>query len=385
MIKRTLTSITLVLLIIITGAGAFLLFKAAFTPAEQSNAVRPLHDSVPRSEAVPFSTHRALSMAPNQAATALMPWGIALDKVHGFTWVAEPGCEPKPKCPTNIQGMIGQYALSDGNLIQSISLPAGYSSPLFLALDAIGDVWFTEPTTDAIGVYNPQDGTWNQWSLKKGSSPYDLVFDTQGNLWFTEFGSNKIGFLNLSTHQVIETPTPTANSNPYGITITPQGTIWFTENAINVDQIASFTPTSSGTIKITEHAVNGIRPHLIASDRAGNLWYSGGFGGDIGEFSPRSGQDTTFAAFHGTCPSPTNCTGTHISGIYVDSAGNVWFTDSLNQRVGYVVPSSGRIVTRTLQNSNAHPYDGLIIDSSDRVWFTSEFERTITVWPVGTV
>jgi virginiamycin B lyase len=221
--------------------------------------------------------------------------------------------------------------------------------------------------------------------LKKGSSPFDLIFDTRGNLWFTEFGSNKIGFLNLSTHQVIDNPIPTPDSNPYGITITPQGTIWFSENAQGIDQIGSFTPTSSGTIKIKEHAVNAIRPHGIASDRAGNLWYSGGVGGDIGEFNPRSGQDTTLAAFHGTCQSPSNCTGTHISGIFVDGRGNVWFTDSLNQRVGYVVPSTGRIVARTLQNSNAHPYDGLLIDSSDRVWFTSEFGRTLTMWPTGAI
>jgi virginiamycin B lyase len=375
----------LVLLIIITGTGAFLLFKAAFSSPEQSQVVHPLHDSVPRSEGAPFSTHRALSIAANQAPTTLMPWGIALDEVHGYTWVAEPGCEPRPKCPSNIQGIIGQYALSDGNFIQNINVPVGYSSPLFLALDANGDVWFTEPTTDAIGVFNPQDGTWNQWSLKKGSSPFDLIFDTQGNLWFTEFGSNKIGFLNLSTHQVIDNPIHTADSNPYGITITPQGTIWFTENAIGVDQIASFTPTSSGTIKITEHAVTAIRPHLIAADRAGNLWYSGGFGGNIGKFNPRSGSSSIFVVFQGACLTPPNCTGTHISGIEVDSKGNVWFTDSLTQQVGYFIPSSGRIVMRPTHTSNSHPYDGLLIDNSDRVWFTEEFGRTLTMWPASTV
>src|SRR5258706_5582916 len=123
MIKRTVMSIVLALLIIITGTGAFLLFKAAFTPAEQPREVAPLHDSVPRSEGVPFSTHRALSIAANQAPTTLMPWGIALDEVHGYTWVAEPGCEPRPKCPSNIQSVIRQYALSDGNFIQNINVP----------------------------------------------------------------------------------------------------------------------------------------------------------------------------------------------------------------------------------------------------------------------
>jgi streptogramin lyase len=80
-----------------------------------------------------------------------------------------------------------------------------------------------------------------------------------------------------------------------------------------------------------------------------------------------------------------SCTGTHISGIAVDSKGNIWFTDSLSQRVGYLLPSSGQVVAQTLNNSNAHPYDGLVIDNSDRVWFTEEFGLTLTMWPASNV
>lgn len=385
MIKRNLISVALVLLIIMTGMGAFLLFKNAFTPPEQPNVVRSIHDSEPRSEEVPFSTHRTMSTVANQAATTLMPWGIAIDNVHGFIWVAEPGCTPTPKCPAKMQGILGKYALSDGTFIQNFNEPDGYSSPLFVAVDVDGDVWFTQPTGDAIGEFDPQEGTWNQWSLKKGSSPFDLTFDTNGNLWFTEFASNEIGFFNPSTHTVVENPIPTPDSNPYGITVNPQGTIWFSENAIGVDQIGSYTPTRSGTIKITEHAAGAIRPHLIAADRAGNLWYSGGFGGNIGEFNPRSGNSTNFTAFLGSCLTPPNCTGTHISGIYVDNKGHVWFTDSLSQRVGYIIPSTGQVVARTIPASNTHPYDGLIVDGSDRVWFTEEYGLTIAMWPAGTV
>ncbi|HJT57184.1 MAG TPA: hypothetical protein VJ761_11865 [Ktedonobacteraceae bacterium] len=321
--RRTLISILLVLLIVITGASAFLLLRAGFAPTEQPKVVRPLHDSVTRSEEVPFATHRELSTTTNQAATTLLPWGVALDTARGFMWVAEPGCEPKPRCPTKSPGILGQYALSDGNFIQNFNEPNGYSSPLFLTLDKDGDVWFTQPTTDAIGEFNPQTGVWNQWFMKKGSAPYDLVFDLQGNLWFTEFSSNDIGFFNPNIHKLVENAIPTPDSNPYGITVTPQGTIWFSENGANVDQIGGFTPTLSGTIKITEHGVGTFRPHLIASDHAGNIWYSGGFNGAIGEFNPRSGQNTAFVAFAGVCLTPPNCTGTHISGIYVDSKGNV--------------------------------------------------------------
>src|SRR4051812_11352024 len=130
MVKRTLISLVLVLLMIMTGTGAFLLFRAGLTPPQQTRVVRSLHDSIPRTDEVPFSTHRMLSTAAKKSVATLMPWGIAFDNVNGFTWVAEPGCQPQPKCPSNTQGILGQYALSDGNFIQNLNEPTGYSSPL---------------------------------------------------------------------------------------------------------------------------------------------------------------------------------------------------------------------------------------------------------------
>ena len=373
--------IVLALFSIATG----LILTLALTNTAKPSGIRPAPYSVNRSEEVPLSSHRTRSMVATQATTALMPWGIAFDYVHGFVWVAEPGCDPSTNCPSTTAGILGQYALSDGNFIQNFNEPGGFSSPLFAAVDTGGHVWFTEPYSHAIGEFDPQHEVWNQWSVKKGGSPYDLTFDAHGNLWFTEFGANNIGFFNPKTHTLVENPIPTPNSNPYGITVDPHGTIWFTENRNGLGQIASFTPTLSGIIKITEHAVNAQRPHLITSDRAGNIWYSDGFSGDVGKFDPTSGNSKSFQVYTGTCLNPPACTGTHISGIYVDSKGDVWFSDSLSQRVGYLIPSTGQVVAQKLNYNNAHPYDGLTIDSSDRVWFTEEYALTLTMWPASMV
>ncbi len=371
--------------IILAGTGVFLLISQSslFTPRGRPAVARSLPYNVHRSQEVPISLHRAYSTAVGKQATELLPWGIAIDYARGYVWVGEPGCEPKPKCSATTQGILGLYAYSDSTLIQNFSEPAGYSSPLFVALDKDGTVWFTEPATDAIGEFNMQSQTWNQWLLKRGSGPFDLIFDSTGNLWFTEFGSGKIGFFNTQTDQVVENAIPTPGSNPYGITKDPAGNMWFNENGAGVDQIGNFTPTATGVVKITEHTTGALRPHLIAADRAGNIWYSGGFDGDIGEFQPRSGITAVFVVHHGFCVSPANCTGTHISGIYVDSKGNVWFTDSLSQRVGYLVPSTGQVVARTIHISNSHPNDGLLIDTNDRVWFIEEFALTLNMWPAS--
>src|SRR5215467_15504130 len=136
--KKVIPGTVLVLLIIISVAtGAFLLFDSQLTHTEQTSEVRqPQQDTIHRSEEVPFSTHRALSMVASEQTTSVLPWGIALDSVNGFIWITEPGCQPKIQCPATQTGVLGQYAYSDGSLIQNIYEPAGYSSPLFAAVDS---------------------------------------------------------------------------------------------------------------------------------------------------------------------------------------------------------------------------------------------------------
>lgn len=382
--RRVIIIVMLVMFLIIATSVSVGVFAWVSANKVQSAVVQSTY-AINRAEPAPISQHRARSMTPVHVPTAMAPWGIALDTLHGYVWVAEPGCEPLPKCPTAFPGVIGQYALSDGSFIQSITEPSGYSSPLFIVVDTAGHLWFTQPNSDAIGEYDPRTATWNQWHTKKGSTPYDLVFDTQGNLWFTEMGSNSIGFLNTHTQTLVENPISTKASNPYGITIDAKGTIWFAENHTGLGQIGSFTPNSSGKVHIVEHQVDALRPpHLITSDMAGNIWYSEGFAGYIGEFNAATGINRSFRVYLGVCTNPKTCTGTHISGIHVDNQGNIWFTDSLSQRIGYLVPSTGQVITITLP-ANVHPHDGMTIDSSNRVWFTEQNALTLNMFPTSNV
>lgn len=359
------------------------LFSSPSHRGTQSQVAQPTLDPVNRQEAIPFSPHRARSMVAVQKPTSLMPWAIALDYLHGYVWVAEPGCEPT-KCPTTIQGAIGQYALADGNFIQDLKEPTGFSSPLFLVVDTTGHIWFTQPNSDSIGELDPVNNIWNQWPTKKGSMPFDLVLDSHGNLWFTEYGTSAIGFFNTQTHLMVETAVPTGNSNPYGITLDTAGTtVWFAENRTGIAQIGSFAINQTGLIRIVEHAITAPRPaHLITTDKEGNVWYSEGFSGFIGEYSPASGASQTFRIFPGVCLNPATCTGTHVSGIHVDNRGDVWFTDSLSQHVGYLIPATGQVVERTLP-TNVHPHDGFVLDTSNRVWFTEQYALTLTMFPMS--
>jgi len=381
--RRRISTILTLCIVCASAAGLWVYIHTTNAPAPVSKADPVIPYTGHRSSEVSLASARSLAMVDAHAPTTSGPWGITLDPSHGYVWVAEPACDPLPACPTAFPSVIGQYAFSDGAFIQDFAEPKGYTGPLFIVNDSAGHLWFTQPNSDAIGEFDPINNAWQQWSVKKNAHPYDLILDTRGNLWFTEWGGNQIGFFDTHTHTLVETLIPTVHTNPYGITLDNKGTVWFAENS-PLGQIGSFTATTDGKIKIVEHAVNALSPHLITTDKAGNVWFTEGFAGYIGEYNPLTGTHLRFRAYLGTCLNPANCTGTHISGIRIADNGNVWFTDSLSQRVGYLVPATGEVVARVLK-PNSHPHDGLILDNNGRVWFTEEYGLLLNVWPMSNV
>jgi virginiamycin B lyase len=349
---------------------------------------------VPRilAEEIPQSRQRVQTKKPKRIMTQYSPWGVAIDQRSGFLWVAEPGCEMAPICPSSRQtnGMLGKFSLADGSLIAEIPMPQGYSNPLFTAVGSDGRIWFTQPNTDAIGILDPKTSLLNQYTVsvnkfsqvkvRKGSAPYDLVFDKNGNLWFTEFSGDAIGFINTKTLEYVENVIPTYNSEAYDITIDPRGNIWFVESAESINKIGTFTPTASGKVTITEYPLLEGRPHALAADKNGTIWYTLGFSGRIGSLHPSTGKQTVQQV--------TNCSVggcTFLAGITTDRLGNIWFTDALAQRVGFYTPSTSKVRFVTLSDPNAHPQDGIVIDHYGTVWFTERYRRTLVMAPDGNI
>ncbi len=343
------------------------------------------------------------------------PWDIKFDK-SGHVWVAEPQCDVNvsafPICSHTVQSGIIEYSASGfNNGVQPLNKlvePLTYTSPFFLAFDSSGNLWFTEPVSNSIGEYDT-GGNWHQWVVPTAqASPLDLTFDQYGHLWFTELGANQIGEFDPAGQTFHEYPTPTANSRPYGITGPDPTTnsLWFTENNGFVHRIGQITPNADGTIKnnhISEYltniycqGTNCITPHLITYDKTGDIWWSEGYDGAIGELVISQAADgthngvTEYSVPSPNCPANSGCA-THISGIGVDSNGVVWFDDALSSRYGSFTPSnppasqfSIYIIGGCVTN-NTHPHDGLTIDSNNNVWFSQEFANTLTQAQPGTV
>ena len=334
-----------------------------------------------------LAAHAAAPTIRETAVPSPLPWGIGFD-TSGNVWVAETGCDPNPLCSPS-PGAIAQFSQQNFSLIQNYAEPGNFSNPLFLALDANGNIWFTEPNSNAIGELIPNNGnpTWHQWTVPTANAaPYDLAFDWSGNLWFTEFTASKIGEFHPQTQQFTETSTPTGNSNPYGMSgpDPTTGSLWFTENNSAVSRIGRFTPPLNGqsltTGSILEYPtldrVNST-PHLIAFDSVGNIWWTEGFDGHIGRLIiSQSSNGTSNGISEFAVPSACQNCGMHISGIGADSTGTIWFDDSLNSRIGSYVPRTNTFSMYTVHGSigsNSHPHDGLAVDGNNSVWFSEEF------------
>ncbi|HEY4387280.1 MAG TPA: hypothetical protein VGN34_22720, partial [Ktedonobacteraceae bacterium] len=325
---------------------------------------------------------QAASDNPITQKTTKQPWGEAFDGA-GHLWIAEPDCDVSPVCSAPpASGVIGEYDAATLNKIMDFTAPNNVN-PTFVASDAQGTIWFTDPSHGLIGQLLPDKDTWTLYPLA-GSTPYDLVFDEHGKLWFTDFQKGAVGLFDPATKKFLGSVKTPTSSIVYGITRGPDGTIWVAEN--NTNFIASFTPTATTEgLTLHEHAVLTKQQHLITTDKAGNVWFSTGFTGQIGELPVGSNTAVTYCVSNAVSADP------HISGIAVDSTGNVWFTDSLNALIGTLnpkayandcqVPDSSAGVTTMAVGAGTHPHDGLIIDASDNVYFTQEFNNSVTRIP----
>jgi len=309
-----------------------------------------------------------------QVATTKEPMGVVQDGTN--VWVAEPGCDLDiaSTCSSAFPGIIGRYSLANPSTHTDFTEPADFSSPGFLALDGYGNIWFTEPTTDAIGELTPTGGgTWNQWAtgITAGSAPYNLAFDKNGNIWFTEGNRDAIGFFNTSTHQAVET-TFKAGSDPDGMLADPTGTMWFAED--NSGTLDSFTPTTNGTITVNRAKVGQVNLQMLALDAQGNIWYSEGRHVAVGEYNPTTHAHTDFSLASVLCPTPPCPSGMYVGGIAVDGHGLVWFDEGTSGSVGFLDPVSKAI---TVQATVSSPSLGLIVDGANTVWVTEKFAHKL--------
>jgi virginiamycin B lyase len=164
------------------------------------------------------------------------------------------------------------------------------------------------------------------------SGPTFMTVDASNNVWFSESTANKIGeFSGGST--ITETTIPTANSYPQGITVGSDGRIWFAE--LNGQKLGALRPGGA----ITEYPTlfgSPDDPIQLVDRGDGNMWYTGSGADRIGYVF-----ETTGATGETTLPeSPGQV---FPFGIARASDGYIYFTEAESSKIGRLYDLGGTV------------------------------------------
>src|SRR6185312_7708189 len=166
--------------------------------------------------------------------------------------------------------------------------PRGAAGIMGIAVASDDTIWFAEQYANYIGHYFPDTGQYQTYDLPMltvpdpsnqqkmltlPTAPNDVALDAHGNLWFTEMNADALGMLNTQTGHFKHYPLTSKKSvqvlNPYGITVDAQGIVWFTESSTS--HIGRLDP-NTGNIHF--FVMPGLTDTLmeIAHDPHGIIW-----------------------------------------------------------------------------------------------------------------
>ena len=213
--------------------------------------------------------------------------------------------------------------------------------------------------TQYVGNGNPGfSGDGGRASRAQLKFPRGLACDQEGNLWIADTGNHRIRKVNkagvISTENLNQYPYPALES-PQDLAFNPNGDLLIAET--EAGRIRKRTPKGQITLLLepSSHPPK-IKPTAITTDSDGNLWIADAEHHQVlkqhltGQISVIAGTGT--AGFSGDGGAATKSQLSQPSGIAVDAVGQVWISDTQNQRLR-MVNRLGQISTTLAYNLTA--------------------------------
>jgi len=214
-----------------------------------------------------------------------------------------------------------------------------------LAIDHSGNFYFSDPTNNVIRKVDATTGSVSVFAGTVGGdagysgdggpatsarlqSPAGIAFDASGNLYIADTANNVIRKVDAGSGVI----TTVAGNNAAGC------------GAVDCDpHPADGGPATAAILR---------DPSDVAFDSQGNLFIADTADGAIRKVDATSWTITTYAGFPATPPAKlgdgglaTNAELDFPNAVVIDSAGNLFISDSGNSRVRMVSPSTGIITT----------------------------------------
>jgi virginiamycin B lyase len=222
--------------------------------------------------------------------------------------------------------------------------------PFGIAVDAAGNVWFTDAQARSVSRRSP-DGTIARFAVPSPTSKLGrLAVAPDGSVWLADGDLNSL--VEIRDGVVIPHELPTLQARPFGVAVGPDGTVWATLQRAN--KLARLSP--GGQVAEIDVPTRGGEPIDVAVDGAGAVWFTQFRGNKIGRFA--GGQFVEYAV-------PTPQAG--VSAIAVAPDGAVWFAETRSQKLGRL--RDGVIAEFPLPRADARPL-GIAVDRVGNVWYT---------------
>lgn len=299
--------------------------------------------------------------------------------------------------------VIGHDDFDTGGTIHDNATSDALYSPDGIAFDKSGNLWVADTGFNRLLEFSPPFTSGEKATLVLGQDdfvstnpalsatgldqPYGLAFDNDGNMWVADTNNNRIveyktPFTNGETSSlVIGYPSfdkgvyPTTAGSlaaPYGLAFDKSGNLWAVdyynnrvleyvppfENQMNASLAIGQPDLTSNSDGTTANRLN--LPSAIAFDEKGNLWATDSLNNRVLEFSYPFSTDQSAILVIGQENFTTNLPGITDNsmntpyGIIFDKSGNLWVTDGNNARVlGYTTPfSNGMSASLVLGQTN---------------------------------
>jgi sugar lactone lactonase YvrE len=309
------------------------------------------------------------------AARFFQPAGVAVDSA-GNVYVADSGNHTIRKINScgvvsTLAGLAGSSGSADGT-----GSAASFSFPAGMAVDSAGNIYVADSGNSTIRKITPA-GVVSTLAGLAGSSgstddtgdaarffqPYGVAVDSAGNVYVADSGNYTIR--KITPSRVVSTLAGVAGNRgstdgtgggasfsfPQAVAVDSAGNVYvadtsnYTIRAITPSGVVSTLAGLAGNRGSADGTGNAARfdfPNGVAVDSAGNVYVTDTVNNTIRTITP-SGVVNTFAGLAGSLGSGDG-TGSAASftspqGVAVDSAGNVYVADTGNYTIRKITPS----------------------------------------------
>ena len=244
------------------------------------------------------------------------PYGVAVDAA-GSVYVTEENNNRVVK-------------LAAGSTTQSVLPFTGLNHPRGVAVDAVGDMYVVDNGNNRVVELAAGSTTESVLPFTGLNEPIDVVVDTAGNLYVTDENNDRV--LKLAPGSSIPTVLPFSGLGPWGVAVDTAGNLYVTDS--NKNRVLELAPGSTSQSVLPFNSLN--QPRGVAVDAAGDLYVVDGLNNRVLKLVAGSSTQSVLGREYFLWLPPLGKWFTGLTspcGVAVDSAGNLYVTDTPNNRV----------------------------------------------------